>query len=100
MTYKQFKFYMDKIRAMQVAGDKIDKTLKLLDSSNFFIMGNFEDSFVALLEHTMNDRGENISYFIYELDWGKTGKNCIKEKDGTKVSLRTYKELYNYINSQ
>lgn len=39
-----------------------------------------------------------IDYYIYELNWGKNGTNCITEADSSNTySLTNYDELYEYI---
>lgn len=46
--------------------------------------------------------GNDISYFIYDLQWGtnEMAKDCITRKDGSKVSLQTLEELYDWITGE
>lgn len=43
--------------------------------------------------------GDEISYFVYELNYGQNenAKDCIIREDGSKVSLTTPEELYDWI---
>ena len=55
------------------------------------------------LEHFANasqsvNTYDYIDYYIYELNWGKNGTNCITEADSSNTySLTNYDELYEYI---
>lgn len=52
---------------------------------------------VKLLEKLMRDRNENISYFIYELDYGeKYQEGCIINENG-KIDISTPKKLYDFL---
>lgn len=52
---------------------------------------------VKLLEKLLNDEGEIISYFIYELDYGKEYKRgCISDCDGD-IDISTSEKLYDFL---
>ena len=78
---------------------RMDKTLKGLSSHglNFFSFDKWTSDLIGLLEIAIEDEYNTIDYFVYEIDFGKKGKDCITDKDGTKHSLTTIKELYWYI---
>lgn len=72
------------------------------DSGTHFIyptFGLFEIA-IGILSQLMDDYERIIDYYIWELDWGKEGKDCffIGEKDEA-VSLTTPEELYYYLTS-
>ena len=100
MTYKQFKQYMDNIKAVDKYSQSLNEVLNSLSNHglNFFSMDKWITDIIGLLQITMRDEFSTIDYFIYEIEWGKKGKDCITEKDGTKTSLRNYRELYKYLN--
>ena len=48
----------------------------------------------------MEDQGEDISYFIYELDYGRDyEEGCITDQDGNNIDFSTAEKLYDYLNS-
>ena len=87
---------------MHDAEDEITKALQLIgnkDLPTYFDLDKPIAFMMDVLEDVMDDHWNYISYFVYELDWGKRkmAKNCVTEKDGTKTSLQTSSELYDYI---
>ena len=63
-------------------------------SFNMFIPAMISN-LVDLLEYTMNDKDEWISYFVYELDCGKRYKEgAIKNADGSPIPLATIEDLW------
>ena len=99
ISFKDFDRAIFKHQELSVACDKITEAFKLLDHDNFnfFSLGWTMDLIIDLLRECSGDKYEYISYYIYEIDYGRKGKNCIKEKDGKRVSLCTTKQLYNHI---
>ena len=58
----------------------------------------FEELIVELLENSMNDKYEWISYYIYELDYGKSFKmGYVTEEDGTEIDISTPEKLYDFL---
>jgi len=97
MTFKNFKKSLDLIKKAQEENDKLKEiTQHLFTDLTWTGLDKREMDMIDILEMAMDDDGKYISYFIYEISWGKKGKNCI-EFEGKKYSLRTYKELYNYL---
>ena len=101
MTKSNFIIHLYRIAELQEAETKITESIGLLDDKDFpqFSLHKPISFMIDLLKEAMNDKYDNISYFIYELNWGKDkmAKNCITEKGGTKISLQTPSQLYNYI---
>lgn len=55
--------------------------------------------YTDILEYIMDDKSQMITYFIYELEFGKKYKDgMITERDGTIIKLKTVEDLYNYLN--
>lgn len=53
-----------------------------------------------LLSKLVNDKYGNISYYMWEIDFGKEYKEgCITEEDGTPIPLSNAGELYDLIMS-
>lgn len=61
---------------------------------------NHEGIVVDLLELLTDDDGDypDISYFIYELDYGRGYKpGSVTEEDGTEIDFSSAKKLYDYL---
>lgn len=51
-----------------------------------------------LLEFIFNDKNQWISYWIFELDFGKKYEDgLVTQKDGTIIPLKTVEDLYNLL---
>jgi hypothetical protein len=99
ISYIDFVKTLDKLEELDMACDKIREAFNLLDKDNmsFFSLGWTIEIIVNLLKIASNDKYDNISYWLYDLNRGEHGKNCITERNGKKTSLITPKQLYAYI---
>ena len=56
-----------------------------------------DDIVVTLLDH-MFDSGDLISWWVFELEYGKKyEKGCIQDKDGNDIEIPTVEKLYDYL---
>lgn len=83
-----------------------DKARNLKDAvkSDFFnamsLSISHEDLVVKLLENMFNDT-DIISWWIYELDYGKQYKRgCIKDCNGKNINLSDAGKLYDYLKKE
>jgi len=67
-----------------LTGDAITAAIKCVESA------------MGLNTNKMLIFDTDIDYYIYELDWGRKGKDAI-EDNGKKISLTNLDELYDYI---
>ncbi len=101
---------MDKKKFVECINDfkkSYDKWLVLSEhaqkhSEEFFNYPTFGmfDLYIHLLEDIMDDEWNYISYYIWDLNFGKNGKECITmdtDKGEVKISLTTPEELYDYL---
>lgn len=59
------------------------------------------DFLTNLLKELINDTNDWISYYMWEIDFGKKYYDgCVTESDGTNISLRNAEDLYNLIISE
>lgn len=72
-----------------------DKLNKLLDANYFTELA---DTVINLLNKSMclDDTFDTISWWVYELDFGEKGDDCITV-DGKCISLKSSSELYDYL---
>lgn len=53
---------------------------------------------VKLLEKLLRDGFGNVSYYIYELDYGKEYRQgCISDERGENIDMSTPEKLYDYL---
>jgi hypothetical protein len=100
ITKETFTKYINRIQEFQEAEDKINLAGEILEFSISF--AEHEQLIVNILEDVFDDRESNwISYFIYDLSFGNDWhEGCIREKDGTDISLRNAGELYDLLMSE
>ena len=55
------------------------------------------DTLLRVLEIIFDDRGEWISYWIYELDYGTRDDLSATNADGTPIPLKTIEDLYTLL---
>ena len=95
------------IRCLQESSELVDKVNELFQKSRNNVECAFcngaalqishEGIVVRLLEKMMCDGYGNISYFIYELDYGKNyQKGCVTDKDGV-IDISTSEKLYDFL---
>lgn len=105
LTLKQFTEHINKIRVLFEKDDRFNEAMKDLTYDGYgFIYGDAIGQIVELLEILMDDCPMDkrdaswISYFIYDLDFGKEWKpGCITTKEGKDITLRTVEDLYNLL---
>lgn len=107
ISKKQFVKIINKMKATDDFVDEVnDKSRKLrgiLDDSFLdFFDGNglfvaHSDIVVQLLENMFNDN-DMISYWIYELDYGRKYEDgCVEDFDGNNIDISTVEKLYDYL---
>lgn len=106
------KMFCEIIERLRDASDLQDKVNALFRESRENVELDFmnaaalqishESSVVKLLEVLMDDvddiYGSNISYFIYELDYGrKYEPGMITDENNKEIDLSTAEKLYDYL---
>ena len=105
------KEFVKIIVALQSANDLRDSINDLMRGARENVENDFmnaaglmichETIVIQLLAAMFGDRGEDISYFINELDYGRKYKaGCVTEVDGNIIDLSTAGKLYAYLVEQ
>ena len=107
LSKEDFVRYIDRLREATDLCDKIDSLMRESKDNieNDFMNGaslqiNHEPIVIELLCKLMHDDDiySDISYFIYELDYGRKYKTgTITDKDGTDIDFSTSEKLYDYL---
>lgn len=99
--------FVDILNRLREATELVDKVEELFCDSRENLECDFcngaglqishEGIVVKLLEKLMHDTFGNISYFIYELDYGREyQEGCISDKNG-KIDISTPEKLYDFL---
>lgn len=99
--------FVDILNWLREATELVDKVEELFRNSRDNLECDFcngaglqishEGIVVQLMERLMRDNVGNISYFIYELDYGKTyQEGCVSDPSGN-IDFSTPEKLYDYL---
>lgn len=91
---------MNKLQELSEEQEMFNDALRVID--NEFGGGYIHNKTIFLVEELlaklMNDKYDYISYYMWELDFGKEYKDGdIVDEDGTFIRLSNAEELYDYI---
>lgn len=99
--------FVDIISRLREATELVDKVEEFFHNSRDNLECDFcngaglqishEGIVVKLLEKLMQDGAGNISYFIYELDYGKEYQDgCVSDSNGN-IDISTPEKLYDFL---
>lgn len=99
--------FVDILNRLREATELVDKVEELFRDSRENLECDFcnsaglqishEGIVVKLLEKLMQDTLGNVSYFIYELDYGREyQEGCISDKKGN-IDISTSEKLYDFL---
>lgn len=94
---KMFVQLMTDYKSLHKKTEAVDKALHALDKDfgGFHLATAFE-LIDSLLKICMNDKYDDIDYFIYEHDFGK-GDGAIYDENGNRLKFETFEDLYDII---
>ena len=104
LSKKKFVEIIEKLRKVNEFVDEVkDKARQLDDAiiSDFFNASSLsishENIVVELLEEMFNV-DDTISWWIYELDYGRKYEGgCIQDEEGNNIDVSTAEKLYDYL---
>jgi len=104
ISKEEFIEIIDRLREVKdFVNETNDKAMKLRDAieTDFFnamsLMISHEGIVIKLLEKMFED-ADIISWWIYELDYGREYKEgCIQEESGKNIDISTAEKLYDYL---
>jgi len=71
---------------------------KLSPDFGGFYLDTVHELIIDTLQLAMNDKYEWISYWVYELEYGKkANKETVQDKDNKNIPIKTISDLYNMI---
>ena len=107
ISKEQFVNIIDRLREtndfVEETNDKARNLQDAIESDFFNAMSlsvSHESIVVQLLENMFND-SDYISWWIYELDYGRNYKEyCIQDADGNAIDVSTAEKLYDFLISE
>ena len=103
MNKELFIEAIDFIRELNVEENKFNDLMTSIDSEfgGGFIHNKSINYITGLLKALVNDENDCISYYCWELDFGKKyEEGTVTEEDGTPIPLATSEDLWNIINNK
>lgn len=109
LTKEQFVEYIGRIKKTCDKDDMLSEAIEKACNDDCRVIGLYGaecSTMVNLLSLAMGLEigtydGNDIEYFIYDLNFGKEYKEgCITEIDGTPIDISTTEKLYDYIASE
>lgn len=104
LSFENFKRHIKDIQLMSELQDRIDDAKYNFNKSEtkeefHFLFPTGIDNIIELLAMLTNDRDEWISYWIYELDFGKRADalECT-DGEGNIIPLHTIEDLWTVLN--
>lgn len=97
-TFKEFEYYIKQIIKFREQSDLFDEAIcNMSDTKYVGINGYQEDLMIKMLEQLTDDKYKNISWWVYEKDFGKKKYLVYKHKNKV-IPTTTIKDLYNLLN--
>lgn len=104
LSLDEFKKYIGRIKTVEDFEDdlsslsyKFNCTNRCMEES-YFSFPTLVQTTIDLIGFIMEDKGDWISYWIYELEYGKKYfDGCISYENGENIKLETVEDLYNFL---
>lgn len=99
MTYEEFQNSMDNLKEFMKELEKLDDVLKVISPSGTCVCeigSKFIDDYISLVERSMNDTSNNVSWFVFDNDFGSRKLTIGLEGEGEFI-ISNEKILYEVI---
>lgn len=103
ITYEEFESYIDELKSIDEFQTKLDTLITSYNNSGrvkaeYIHLPTLFDSMIELLQKATGDTSEYISFWVYELDFGRKYKDgCVQRENGESVPLKTTMDLWKKI---
>jgi len=99
MDKTTFKKLMNEFIALRKDEDRVNDAMKKFDPDfGYFSLGRYETLFLQAMKEAMTDTSDWISYFVYDMSFGKDAKEkSVTDKNGKGIPIKTLDNLYNII---
>lgn len=102
ISFEQFKSILEKIRDIKDAETQVNNICRNLnykykEYAQAGYLPNMSSDIITLLEIVLDDKGEWISYWCWEKDFGRRTDLNVYESDGTVIPMTTIEELWAFL---
>jgi hypothetical protein len=99
MDKTTFKKLMNEFIALRKDEDNVDRAMRKFNPDfGYFSLGRYETLFLQAMKEAMTDTSDWISYFVYDMSFGKDAKEkSVTDKNGKGIPIKTLDNLYNII---
>ena len=98
MSKKSFCKVMDNYKSMWNFTDDMNEVFKKYNCDGEVFPPMCTETVIDLLEFIFNDKNQWISYWIFELDFGKDYEDgYVKDEHGEVIPLKTTEDLYDLL---
>lgn len=102
MSKEEFINIINKLKETNDIENKINELFRscsnnCINDFNSYYLSTNESIVIELLEIIFKDTDEWISYWIYELDYGRKWKKNSIIDNGKSIKLKTASDLYDYL---
>ena len=105
LTKDEFVSYINNLRETSDLVKKVNDLYRKSRNNTVFDFGSaaslqisHETLVIKLLEKVMNDKHENIEYFIYGLDYGRKYEDgVVTDENEEDIDMRSAEKLYEYL---
>ena len=98
LSFNEFEKVLNNVKKFWDRQTEIEKATD--DCLNMWELtdGGCIDDVLFLLQKIFKDTEKWISYWVYDLDWGKDYKpGCVRNSDGSDIVLETTRDLYDFL---
>lgn len=99
MTIEEFESSINNLKEFMKERDKLNDVLKVLSPSGTCVCeigGKFIDDYISLIERSINDKDNSVSWFVFDNDFGSRKLSIGLEGIGEYV-ISDEKILYEVI---
>lgn len=105
LTFEEFKKHIDAMIDAAAFQDGIGDLVRAYNTKQndqvSLLLPSLITNVVELLEHIMGDKYEWISYWVWELDFGKEYRaGCVTDKNGQDIKLESVHDLYRFLSQE
>lgn len=99
LSKEEFVYYMKEVKKVDEFNDKLNTLFSKYGADGCVFLPTCADTVLTLLHRIMEDTEEDwISYFCFELDFGKKYKpGTVLDSNGAEINLSTIDSLYDFL---
>jgi len=95
-TQKAFEKYMARLERAMKEREKVQEAIDVLAPGAVYEYGSqLIDDYIALMEDAFDIQNEDVSWFVFENDFGRKGYSCWCNDE--LCQIKSAKDMFNFI---